>query len=144
MLFRSVPRLIELTGDRDATRANVAGAALELLTGHHEDIEAPHPRQRWEAWWEANREKFGDGQRYRDGKPFNVKRMLERLGNDDPVVRQSSYDELVISTGVRLPFDAEGPWRVQQAHRRAWERWYADHAHTLPTTGWLFHGRSVA
>lgn len=141
---RAVPRLIELSGDRDATRANVAGAALELLTGHHEDSEAPHPRQRWEAWWEANREKFGEGVRYRDGKPFNVKRMLERLGEDDPLVRQSSYDELVISTGVRLPFDAEGPWRVQQAHRKAWERWYADHAHTLPKTGWLFHGQSVA
>ena len=141
---RAVPKLIELTGDRDANRAKVAGAALELITGNHEDPEAPHPKQRWEGWWEANRDKFSEGVRYREGRPFNVRRMLEKLSHDDPVVRQSTYDELVISTGVRLPFDAEGPWRVQQAHRRGWEKWYHNHAASLPPTGWLFHGRSVA
>lgn len=143
-VIRAVPRLIEWSGDRDANRANVAGAALTLITGHHEDPEAPHPRHRWSTWWDANNDKFAEGLRYRDGKPMNVRRMLERLGNDDSVVRQSTYDELVISTGVQLPFDAEGPWRIQLAHRRGWDRWYADHAHELPQTGWLFHGHSVA
>ena len=69
--------------------------------------------------------------------------MLERLGSDDAGVRTVGYDELVISTGVRLPFDVDGPWRKQLHHRANWERWYADNAHTLPRTGWLFHGESI-
>ena len=31
----------------------------------------------------------------------------------------------------------------QQQHRANWERWYSDNVHTLPRTGWLFHGESI-
>lgn len=140
---RAVPRLIEYLVARDPQRSNLAVTALELLTGHVESLEDGHPRQRWEAWWEANKHNFDDHRRYRYGRPFGVPEMLERLGNDDAAVRTVGYDELVISTGVRLPFDVDGPWRMQLKHRAAWERWYADHAHGLPRTGWLFHGESI-
>jgi HEAT repeat protein len=140
---RAVPRLIELVGARDSVKQSAASAALEVMTGHRVDLEDPHPRQRWDAWWSENRERLGDGQRWRAGQPLTVRALIERLGHDDPAVRQTSYDELVIATGKRLPFDAEGPWRMQLAHRAAWARWYADHAHQLPTTGWLFHGDAV-
>ncbi|MFN7147273.1 MAG: hypothetical protein ACK4YP_26130, partial [Myxococcota bacterium] len=140
---RAIPRLIELVGSRDPTRQAAAAAALEVLTGHRVDLEDAHPRQRWEAWWGEHRDTLPDGQRWRGGQPLGVRALIERLGNDDPGVRQTSYDELVIATGARLPFDAEGPWRVQIAHRATWARWYADHAHRLPATGWLFHGDEV-
>ncbi len=140
---RAVPRLIEIVGDRDPARANVAGAALALLTGHSEDLEAPHPRLRWSQWWDANGGRFSEGARYREGRPLTVRRLMERLGHDDPAARLSGYDELAISTGQRLPFDSDGPWRIQIAHRRAWDRWYADNAHLLPQSGWLFHGRAI-
>ena len=140
---RAVPRLIEYLTGRDPQRSNLAITALELLTGHTESLEDGHPRQRWEAWWEANKHQFDDHRRFRYGKPFGVRDMLERLSHDDAGVRTVGYDELVISTGVRLPFDADGPWRVQLQHRATWERWYADHIHELPRTGWLFHGESI-
>jgi HEAT repeat protein len=140
---RAVPKLLEITSERDPTRALLAGAALGLITGNHEDPEAPHPGRRWAAWWEANGGRFMEGVRYREGRPMTVRRMLERLGHDDALVRHSSYDELVISVGKRLPFDAEGPWRVQLVHRGGWEKWYAEFGALLPQTGWLFHGRSV-
>lgn len=140
---RAVPRLVEYLVARDPQRSNLAVTALELLTGHVESLEDGHPRQRWEAWWEANKHQFDDHRRFRYGKPFGVRDMLERLGHDDAGVRTVGYDELVISTGVRLPFDVDGPWRSQKHHRAEWERWYADHAHELPRTGWLFHGESI-
>ena len=140
---RAVPRLIEYLVARDPQRSNLAVTALELLTGHVESLEDGHPRQRWEAWWEANKHNFDDHRRFRYGKPFGVREMLERLGSDDAGVRTVGYDELVISTGVRLPFDVDGPWRKQQQHRANWERWYSDNVHTLPRTGWLFHGESI-
>lgn len=140
---RAVPRLLDLVGSRDTTRQAAAGAALEVLTGHRVDLEEAHLRARWESWWNENRARFDDGGRWRGGNPLGVRALIERLGNDDGAVRQSSYDELVIATGVRLPFDADGPWRMQLAHRAAWQRWYADHAHQLPSSGWLFHGDEV-
>lgn len=140
---RAVPRLVELVGGRDPTRVTAASTALEVLTGHRVDLEDAHPRGRWEGWWSEHRERFTDGQRYRGGHPLGVCALIERLGHDDGAVRQTSYDELVIATGARIPFDADGPWRMQLAHRAAWARWYADHAHRLPATGWLFHGDEV-
>ncbi len=140
---RAVPRLIEIVGSRDTIKQAAAAAALEVMTGHRIDLEDAHPRQRWDAWWEANREKMADGVRWRAGQPLTIRALIERLGNDESSVRQSSYDELVIATGVRLPFDAEGPWRMQLAHRAAWARWYSDHAHALAPSGWLFHGDTV-
>lgn len=140
---RAVPKLIELCGSRDPTRQAVANTALEVLTGHREDLEDTHPKLRWEQWWTEHQGRMPDGTRYRDGRPFSVRTMIQRLAHDDATVRLVSYDELAISTGERLPFDVDGPWRVQLAHRAQWERWWADHAHELPETGWMFGGRGV-
>jgi hypothetical protein len=141
---RAVSKLIGWVADRDLQRQQVANTALELLLGHREDLDASHAKQRWEAWWTDNAGRFHDGVRYRHGQPLGVRAMIERLGQDDPASRQAAYDELVIATGQRLPFDVEGPWRMQLQHREAWTRWYRDHAHELPQSGWSFHGAEVA
>ncbi len=57
--------------------------------------------------------------------------------------RLTSYDELSIVTSVRFPFDADGPWRQQLAHRAAWQRWHDEHADELSAAGWLLHGEEV-
>ncbi len=141
---RVMSKLIELIADRDPTRQQVANTAMELITGHSEDLEESHARTRWEAWWTENGPKFSNDVRYRYGAPLTVRTLIERLGHDDPTARQVAYDELVIATGCRLPFDADGPWRLQLAHRAAWSRWYADAAHTFPDNGWIFGGEGVA
>lgn len=140
---RVIPILIAMLADRDPTRQQVANTALELITGHKEDLEESHARTRWETWWAETGPKFRDDVRYRHGAPLTVRALIDRLGHDDPTARQVAYDELVIATGCRLPFDVDGPWRVQLAHRAAWSRWYADAAHTLPEGGWMFGGEDV-
>lgn len=137
---RAVPKLIEGVGSRDPVRQAVANTALEVITGRREDLEDAHPRQRWLDWWAEHGPDFEERTRYREGQPLSIRTLVARLAHDDFGARQAAYDELVIATGESLPFDADGPWRVQLAHRAAWERWWADNAHDLPSTGWCFHG----
>ena len=138
-----MPKLIELCGGRDSTRVHAAQVALELLTGRRADAEDPYPRQSWEGWWKANAERFDERVRWRGGLPLDIPALVERLGHDDVAVRLHSYDELVIATGERLPFDADGPWRVQLAHRAAWARWVRSNGDAMPETGWSFFGDDV-
>ena len=70
-------------------------------------------------------------------------RLPRFLSHDDPLVRRSTYDELVISTGAQLPFDAEGPYRIQVSHRRAWEQWWQEYAPRFPNGRWTFHGEEI-
>ena len=83
------------------------------------------------------------GLRYRNGELMSAKTLIDRMEHDDSIVRRSAYDELVISTGVRLPFDIEGPWRVQCAHRRRWVRWWNEEGRKLPKGSWCFHGEII-
>ena len=139
---RVVDRLIEATASRDPQRARVASSALEILTGHHEPLEESLLRNRWLEWWSINRANFVDGQRYRHGALMSPAVLIARMAHDDALVRRSSYDELVISSGVRLPFDADGPWRVQSAHLAAWRAWWRDQDHSL-VGRWTFHGEHI-
>ncbi len=139
----AVPTLMEHVDGRDTQRQAVAATALECITGHREDTDDAHVKHRWLAWWSEHEPDFATGVRYRDGRPLTVRALVERLGHDDFALRQGAYDELRVATGERLPFDADGPWRVQLAHRAAWERWWADNAHDLPATGWMFHGEAL-
>ncbi|MFT4979512.1 MAG: HEAT repeat protein [Myxococcota bacterium] len=139
---RVVDRLIEATASRDQQRSRVASSALEVLTGHHEPLEESLLRNRWLEWWAENRTHFNEGQRYRHGDLMSPGHLIRRMAHDDALVRRSSYDELVISTGTRLPFDADGPWRVQSAHLDAWRTWWRQQGQE--TVGrWTFHGELI-
>ena len=46
--------------------------------------------------------------------------------------------------GVLAPFDADGPWRVQQAHLREWRRWWGKARHKFPPGHWTLDGERVA
>lgn len=140
---RAVERLIDVLAGRDAQRAQVASGALELITGHHENPEESMLRNRWMGWWARHTDTFQPGVRYRFGKPFHPGMLVERLHHDDGLVRRTSYDELVISTGQRQSFDAEGPYRVQQTHIRAWQRWWSGAQGRFPAGQWTFHGERI-
>lgn len=140
---RAVPRLIDATGARDQTRAYVASGALEILTGHPESVDESLLRNRWTEWWAQNASSFTPGVRYRLGRRMDAGLLIERLSHDDAMVRRATYDELVISTGVRLPFDPEGPYRVQVAHQAAWRRWWREHAEEYPAGRWWFGGGEI-
>ena len=140
---RAVSRLIEATASRDHARARVASGALEIITGHHEDPEESLLRNRWTHWWDEHQNHFEDGFRYRHGRLMDPGLLLDRMSHDDPLVRRSTYDELVIATGQRLPFDAEGPYRVQTTHIDNWRRWWSENNERFPTGRWTFHGELI-
>ncbi len=138
---RVIDRLIGALEDRDRRLAGVACTALEIITGHREDPEEPGVQARWCRWWEDHGHHFRDGVRYRNGQPHSAALLVDRLAHDDVLVRRSSYDELVITTGESLPFDADGPWRVQVAHLAGWRAWCE---RTRPDAGtWTFDGHPI-
>ena len=140
---RAVERLVDVLAGRDPVRAQVASGALELITGHHENPEESMLRNRWIGWWSRHAQDFEPGVRYRFGQPWSPGVLIERLHHDDGLVRRTSYDELVISTGQRLSFDADGPFRVQCSHIRAWERWWVGAQSRFPAGQWSFHGDRI-
>jgi HEAT repeat protein len=141
---RGVPILLEALAGRSLQVTEIASGALQILTGHNEDVEEPGYRHRWLAWWETNRANFRDGVRYREGRRFDGAMLIERMEHHDAWTRRTAYDELCITTGSRLPFDAEGPWRVQQAHLRGWRTWWAEHRHRFEAGQWFLDGKPNA
>lgn len=141
---RAVPRLIDACAVRDPARAAVAGGALEILTGHPEPVDEALLRARWSEWWGSHATSFSPGCRYRGGRLMDSGLLIDRLGHDDPMLRRSTYDELVISTGMRLPFDPEGPYRVQVNHQATWRRWWREEGCRQQQAGrWSFHGEVI-
>lgn len=140
---RALPRLLDATASREPQRAQVAAAALEIITGHHEDLEESLLRNRWASWLEEHGGYLREGVRFRHGRRMDPGLMIERMGHDDAQVRASTYDELVIGTGVRLPFDGDGPFRVQVQHQARWRAWWAAEQPRWPAGRWTFHGDDV-
>jgi hypothetical protein len=138
-----VSKLIEFTGSRNLPFAHAASQALELITGHYESLDEYLLRSRWAEWWEENEHQFENGTRYRYGKRMSPKILIDRLAHDDLLVRIACYDELVIYTGVNLPFDAEGPWRKQLLQHNEWLCWWEENKNTFPVGKWLFHGEQI-
>jgi HEAT repeat protein len=141
---RGVDTLIDATSRPEPRVAGMASAALEVLTGHHENPEVPDLKPRWRAWWDENARAFIPGRRYRWGRLLDPGVLITRLGVDDLVARSSAYDELVITTGVQLPFDADGAWRRQVHHRMAWAAWWREHRGEFEPGAWTFHGKVVS
>ena len=138
---RAIPLLIELTGFRDREIAEAASASLELLTGHFEDTEEYLLRARWQSWYEENQGAFEVGSRYRQGMMMTPMVLIDQLADDDRLVRMTAYDELVISTGVNLPFDVDGTWRLQKAHIQAWKSWWSINQFRYNPGEWLYQGQ---
>jgi len=140
---RAVPTLLEALSNRDHRTVEVASGALQILTGRAEDMEKPGARARWHQWWDANGDRFTSGVRYRDGAPFALGLLLKRMEHQDAWVRRTAYDELVIASGCALPFDSDGPWRVQRAHLAAWHAWWAKAKHRMPAGHWYLDGQPL-
>lgn len=140
---RGVAKLLEALHQRESRVVEVAAGALQILTGHAEDLETPGARNRWHAWWEVNRGRFRDGVRHRDGRMFDCGLLIERMAHPDAWTRRTAYDELVITSGKDLAFDADGPWRVQQAHLRGWQRWWGSAKGQFQPGRWYHDGRKV-
>jgi HEAT repeat protein len=140
---RGVPALLEALHARSRQVVEVASGALQILTGHEEDADDPGVRSRWHQWWEENAAAFPEGVRHRDGKVFDAGLLIDKMSHPDPWTRRTAYDELVITVGHDLPFDADGPWRVQQNHIRAWRAWWGGYRHKMLPGRWYLDGVRV-
>jgi HEAT repeat protein len=140
---RAVPHLLDALDRRDRKVVEVAAGALEILTGHREQPDEPGWKSRWNLWWEREASRFPDGVRHRGGRVFEVALLLDRMTHDDPWSRRTAHDELVITSGQNLPFDADGPWRVQQSHLRGWRAWWKAEGGRLRPGRWYLDGAPV-
>lgn len=140
---RAVPKLLEALRARDRRVADVAAGALQILTGHEEDLETPGGRTRWEAWWSAHEGRFRPGVRHRGGVVFDCGLLIRQMDHPDAWTRRTAYDELVITSGQALPFDADGPWRVQRAHLRAWQAWWRTARARFVPGRWYLDGQVI-
>lgn len=141
---RAVPDLLEALDRRDRKVVEVAAGALQILTGHSEQLDEPGWKTKWNLWWEREGPRFEVGVRHRQGQVFDAGLLLDRMQADDPWTRRTAYDELVITSGQNLPFDADGPWRVQQAHLRTWKAWWLEQGRRLRPGRWYLDGQEVA
>lgn len=141
---RAVPDLLEALDRRDRRVVEVAAGALQILTGHREQPDEPGWKSRWNLWWEREGQGYELGRRYREGQVFTPGLLLTRMRADDPWTRRTAHDELVITTGQNLPFDGDGPWRLQRGHLRAWETWLTTEGRRLRPGRWYLDGQEVA
>jgi len=140
---RGVPTLLDALHSRDLRVVEVAAGALSILTGHEEDMDSPGWRNRWHAWWGGHHGRFPEGMRHRDGRVFDCGLLIEKMAHPDAWTRRTSYDELVITCGVNLPFDSDGPWRVQQGHLRAWREWWKKARARYVEGRWYHDGKQI-
>jgi tetratricopeptide (TPR) repeat protein len=140
---RGVTSLLGAMSSKNPHKRAVAAGALEMITGHQIDPEQPGVHTLWERYWEEHEKHFQAGVRYRDGRILDLGLLVEKMSDTDPLVRRGAYDEIVISTGENLPFDADGPWRVQANHVRAWSRWCRENADRFTLGNWWFNGEAI-
>lgn len=141
---RAVSTLLKALHARDRRVVEIASGALSILSGRVDDPTEPGVRVRWHEWWEAHEGALTPGVRHREGVPFDCGRLIERMGDPESYLRRTAYDELVITSGEALPFDADGPWRVQQAHLATWRRWWSTARERFPAGRWWLDGKAVS
>jgi HEAT repeat protein len=140
---RGVEPLLDALDGPNRAIVTVASGALDLLTGHQEDTDEPGLRNRWRAWWKATADRTSPGIRHRNGAVFDLLSLVDQLSDDDAWVRRTAYDDLVICTGAPLPFDIDGPWRVQRGHIRAWKEWAHRNRARFTPGRWYLEGRPI-
>lgn len=68
-----------------------------------------HRKKEWSEWWSNNENKYKINIRYRNGKPFEPRCLLENLVSDilPRRLRQLAYEELTIRYSIDFPFETE-------------------------------------
>ena len=72
-----------------------------------------------------NKNGFDPRVRYRNGKPYSPRELLETLRSEKSSfdIRRLSYEELVIRYGMPLAFEADMPVQVQNQALNKIEQW---------------------
>jgi len=103
-----VPRLIELTGDRDLEVSETAQRALLLITKQA----FGDSRRKWRAWWE------------RSLVNHRIVWLIEALGHKESECRFLAAQELHQLTGETLGYRFDQDKRDRDEAVNRWERWW--------------------
>ena len=99
--------------------------------------------EKWRAWLTQNAPRFDPNHRYRYGKLYSPKVLLEGLLADfTPYrIRQLTAEELAIRYGLDIPFEADMPVNQQIQALGKISRWAEEHAGKFQAGLWYFAGR---
>lgn len=114
----SVTRLIDALDEDDLEVRAAALTSLCAITGQHLGM-APAP---WRTWHLAR------------GRMSRGEWMLESLGSQDAAVRRWAAEELVRTTGQRIPFDPRGTEEERAEAVARWRAWITEHATSAPAS----------
>lgn len=100
---------------------------------------------RWSAWWNENKAKFKPGIRYRNGKPFSLRCLLENLESESVprFIRQLAYEELVIRYHIDFPFETDMFVVQQKKSIRQFHEWLTRHPDQFQDGKWYFAGKVI-
>ena len=140
---RGIPALLAALSSKNRKVIECSNAGLHLLSGRDDDVNRPGFKHRWMTWHDQTGSQLEQGVRHREGRIFDLALLIKHMDYPDAWTRRTAYDELVIASGHTAPFDAEGPWRVQQANLRAWKRWWQSNRQRFPAGHWHLHGATI-
>lgn len=106
-------------------------------------IRLSHKPDEWKTWWAANKSRFSSGLRYRSGLPLIPAALVDNLAfpKTPRIVRQLTYEELVVRYGVDIPFETDMPVRHQQDAIGKWKSWATANQETFKPGEWYFGGK---
>lgn len=100
----------------------------------------------WREWFDRHKHHFQLGLRWRAGLPYGPEALVRCLAEPSTphVVREATYDELVIRYRLDVPFEADLPVGLQWRSLSRLEQWAASNAAAFTRGGWFFAGRRQA
>lgn len=99
-------------------------------------------KENWAGWWTDNSSQFQTGVRYRHGKPYSLKSLLEILECPDTPyrLRQLAYEELAIRYAMDVPFEADMFVSDQTRALAQIDQWIQANNGRFAEGAWYFHG----
>jgi uncharacterized protein (TIGR02270 family) len=110
------------------------GTTITRVSRKHEE---------WMEWWRGNRSRFHPAIRYRSGKPYSPRSLLENLESElvTNSVRSLAYEELVIRYGLDIRFETDMSVSEQKRTLQNIGAWVNSNAVRFQDGSWYFAGR---
>ena len=100
-------------------------------------------KNKWKAWFARHSKDFDSSSRYRNGKRYSPRTLLEQLLDSTSTfrLRQLAAEELAIRYGCPVPFEADMPVAWQLRALRDIATWVESNAGRFAAGQWYFAGQ---
>ena len=105
-------------------------------------IRLSQDEQAWRQWWQANRSRFQEDMRYRNGSLYAPSCLLENLRSEKSpnLIRMLAHLEFGTRYGFGVPFELEMPIPEQKQAIQAYATWVEEHSDQFTPGAWYFAG----